>query len=212
MKIDFSFESIGNDFFERVKVLNIEDKKIWFDVVYGGAHMSELMHIGSMLGSKVNMFLGSVGELQKGSSSGDIIVPTYSYGEESSTKLYNRGAIDDCHYPDEELSEEVYKNISKEFNKKRGSLITCQATLGESWEDIMSWSKHGYVGVEMETATFFAVSRYFDIPSTALLYISDNLIEKETVNSTSHQNMSELRNQVRLHNYKLGLSTILSKF
>lgn len=134
---------------------------------------------------------------------------TFSYGEESSTKLYNRNAINDCHFADESLSTKIFYKLDKSFDPKRGPLVTCQAMLGETWEDIIEWSRQGYVGVEMETATFFAVSKHFSIPAGAILYISDNLIEKEIMFSQAHENAQERRNLVRAHNYKLAFEIIL---
>ena len=60
-------------------------------------------------------------------------------------------------------------------------MITCQAMLAETWEDICEWSSRGFYGVEMEASTVFAVSQHFKVPATAMLNIADNLIEKETI-------------------------------
>jgi len=50
-------------------------------------------------------------------------------------------------------------------------MTTCSAMLGETREDIQGRSSEGYYGVEMESATIFAVSNHFHIPSAAMIYI-----------------------------------------
>jgi purine-nucleoside phosphorylase len=211
LEYSYTIETLKDNFFETSRLINIGSKNIWFDIVYGGAYMSEALHIASKLGSKINIFLGSTGGLQTGATTGDIIVPSYSYGEESSTKIYNRTSIDNCHFPDKELSSEIYNKIDKQFNPKRGSIITCQAMLGETWTDIQRWSAEGYSGVEMETATFFAVSKHFKVPAAAILYIADNLIEKEDIFSEKYTTSKDKREQVREHIYQLALETLLKR-
>lgn len=199
---------LEHEFFSRVKVFTINNKRIWFDVVYGGAYMSELLHVACLLGSQKNIFTGSVGGLQKGSKSGDLIIPTYSFGDESSTRMYARDNLDNRYYPNKNLSSVIKAKISSEFKVAEGPLITCQAMLAETQEDVLMWSNEKYLGVEMETATFFAVSNHFKVPSSALLYISDNLIEGEIVNSESHLLAKERRDLAKVHNYKIALEVL----
>ena len=59
--------------------------------------------------------------------------------------------------------------------------MTCQAMMGESFEDIQQWTIEGFLGVEMEAATVFSVSNHFNVPSAAMIMVADNLIENETV-------------------------------
>lgn len=60
----------------------------------------------------------------------------------------------------------------------------------------------------METATVFAVSNHFKVPSAALLYVSDNLIKGQTVNDESHAKQKENREEVKDEVYKIGLQTL----
>lgn len=208
---DILIEQLEDEFFRGIKVIVIDGKRIWFDLVYGGAYLSELLHIGCLLGSQINLFLGCIGGLQQGLKSGDFVVPTFSVGEESSTKYYSRSTVSNCQFPDKKLTEDMFSQADPKYNPQKGSLVTCQAMLGETWEDIKTWSKQGYIGVEMETATFFAVSNYFHTPSSALLYIADNLIEKETILSASYQNQKDIRDEVLRHNYNLAFNTLLQR-
>lgn len=78
--------------------------------------------------------------------------------------------------------------------------------LGESWEDVESWSQQGYGAVEMEASTLFAVSSYFNVPSAALLYVGDNLIQKQTNLSPGFASQAE----VRAKRQKMLFSTAIS--
>ena len=81
--------------------------------------------------------------------------------------------------------------------------------MGEAWEDVKKWSHDGYYGVEMEIATVFAVSRHFDVPSVALIYVTDNLIKGQTVGDDSHVQQKEKREAVKNDVYRFGVQTLL---
>ncbi|MEI6352506.1 MAG: hypothetical protein WCO35_01045 [Candidatus Nomurabacteria bacterium] len=196
-------------FLSHVLEIKINNKNYWFVVMYGGAMLSEFVHLACLFGSKKNIHLGSCGGLEKDINSLDLIIPTYSYGDESTTRIYNKEAKDFKHFSDEKLSELLQKNLGTNFSTKRGPIITNQAMLGESLEDILSWSNDGYYGVEMEISTIFAVSKYFNVPSTALVYVSDNLIKGQTVGDESHTNEKEKRTELRKNILKAGLFTVI---
>ena len=208
---EFEVEDLGNlehNFFSNVRVFKINNKIIWFDVVYGSAYLSEFLHVSAMLGSKRNVFVGTCGGLQKGAQSADLVIPEYSFGDESSTRMYAKEIVDNRHYPDKKLTDMIKRELDGKFEMREGPILTCQAMLAETWEDIQRWSQEKYIGVEMETATFFAVSNFFKIPSSALLYITDNLIEGEIIHSQSHIDKKALRDEVRKYNYKVALRVL----
>jgi hypothetical protein len=164
--------------------LNVHGKRLWFFVVYGSSKTSEFTHLASLFGSKKNILLGSCGGLLKGAKMGDVIVPTESASDGTSTFTYDRTKAD-LQPSDTGLSESLAKSIGADFMVHRQKTATCQAMLGETYEDVQEWSAQGFAGVEMEAAAFFAVSNHFNVPSAAVLRIADNLIENETVHSES---------------------------
>ena len=189
--------------------LKIDNKNYWFIVMYGGALLSEYVHLASLFGSKKNIHIGSCGGLHPEMNSLDLIIPTWSYGNESTTRVYDREATDFKHYSDKDLSRSLKKNISNKYILRRGPLITVQAMMGETWDDVKSWSESGYYGVEMETATVFSFSKCFNVPSAALLYVSDNLIKGQTVGDDSHIQQKEIREKLKNDVYKIGLVTLI---
>lgn len=206
--IEYSHRKMDG-FLSRILELKINDKNYWFVVMYGGALLSEYIHLASLFGSKKNIHIGSCGGLHPEMESLDLIIPTWSYGNESTTRVYDREATDFKHYSDENLSKELEKNLPHKYTIKNGPIITVQAMMGETWDDVKSWSENGYYGVEMETATVFSVSKCFNVPSAALLYISDNLIKGQTAGDDSHIQQKEVREAVKNDVYKTGLLTLI---
>ena len=206
--IEYSTRTMDG-FLERVLEIKINDKNYWFVVMYGGTMLSEYVHLASLFGSKKNIHIGSCGGLNPSLKSLDFIIPTWSYGNESITRIYDREAKDFKHYPDTNLTELLKKNIEANHSAFRGPIITNQAMMGETWEDITSWSEEGYYGVEMETSTIFSISKNFNVPSTAIVYVSDNLIKGQTVGDEEHFKQKKNREEIRKDMFTASLKTLL---
>ncbi len=204
------YEQLGESFLREVLVFKINNKRFWFETGYGGAYISEIIHLGCMLGSKKNIVLGTCGGLIEAGKTGDIIIPTYSYGNESTTRMYNPNSEGHKHFSDKKLNELLKKRLVSGAKIYEGPIVTCQAMLFESWSDIENWSTEGYLGVEMETSTVFAVSEHFKVPASAMLVIADNLIKKETVLHGNYRNAKEDRYKVRDLIYKVALEELLA--
>ena len=202
--------NLQDSFFQNVLEFNLKEKKIWFDVAYGGAYLSELIHIACLFGSKKNFLVGSCGGLQKELKTGDIIIPTYTYGNESTTRMYQESG-DNKHYSDEKLSSNIKNAIDKKYTVRQGPLITCQSMMAETQEDVDTWEKEGYLGVEMESSTFFAISNHFNVPSTAIIHISDNLVKNELVGDKNYALTKQLREDLKEYKYKTILEKISSE-
>jgi purine-nucleoside phosphorylase len=202
-------EYIQDNFFSSIYEFEIGDKLIWFDVVYGGAYLSELLHVGCIFGSKKNFLVGTCGGLQKNLETGDLVIPTYTYGNESTTRIYQPDIKDHKHYADKELRKEFVKSIS-DYKIHSGPIITCQGMLGETPEDIKKWTEEGYLGVEMESSTFFAVSNSFNVPSVAVMHISDNLVKNILYGDEEMEKNREFRNKIRVYKYEKIMDNILT--
>jgi hypothetical protein len=209
LKLEEPPKHIEKDFFKNVVEFKLNGKRIWYDITYGGAYLSELANIACILGSKKNILLGSCGGLQTNLSAGDIIIPTYTYGNESATRMYQRDVTDNKHYPDEKLSKEIESSIDKKYTTYRGPVVTCQAMLGETKEDVDNWQKESYLAVEMESSTLFAVSNHYNVPSTAILHISDNLVKNELVGSDEYLASKAYRYELREYKYKIAFKELL---
>jgi purine-nucleoside phosphorylase len=209
MNIDFSVGKL-HGFLDHIFEINIGSKRYWFTVMYGSALLSEMIHLACLFGSKKNIHIGSCGGLSPRIDNMDLILPTWTYGNESTTRTYEPKAIDFKYYPDSILSDKLRRNISRNYKVLEGPIITNQSMMGETWEDVKSWSDCGYYGVEMETATVFSVSKHFNVPSAALIYVSDNLIKGQTVGDDSHILEKSKRELVKKDVYKAGILTLIN--
>jgi uridine phosphorylase len=200
-------KKLTHRFLRFIREVEIDGKKIWFMNGYGGAMLSEYLHWACLFGSKKNVFVGSCGGLKKGMKPGDFLIPTSSYGEESSVRIYNRESP--TQYPDKELSKSLKARLG---NVKiwEGPVVTCQAMIGETTEDVKNWAKSGYYGVEMETSTVFAVSGSFNVPAAAIMYVGDNLIEEHTNLSEDFANEEGLREARRKQEFKAAIEEVIS--
>jgi len=197
-------------FLYRILEITVDKKNYWFVVMYGGAMLSEYVHLACLFGSKKNIHIGSCGGLHPEMQSLDFVIPTWSYGNESTTRVYDREAKDFKHFSDKKLSELLEKNLANKYPLKKGPIMTNQAMMGETMDDVKLWSKQGYYGVEMETATVFSVSKHFNVPAAALIYVSDNLIKGQTIGDESHTAQKEAREMIKNDIYKIGLTTLMS--
>lgn len=205
----FEYGTLPN-FLSNMLEFNIEGKRYWFDVSYGGALLSEYIHLASLFGSKKNILIGTCGGLSPEIPSLDLIIPTYSFGNESATRMYNPEVLDNKHYADTDLSKSLKNRIDSQYKLWEGGTTTCQAMMAETKEDVENWSKEGFLGVEMEAATLFAVSKHFKVPSAALLVVSDNLIQGETVGSDSWIANKSKKEILKNEQFKVALEELLS--
>ncbi len=207
--LEAEINGLPHEFLRFAKEIRISDKTIWFAIGYGGAWLSEYLHWACLFGSKKNILLGSCGGLKPGITQGDFIVPTNSFSEESSAKIYNRES--NIHNSNVKLSERITKALKENDSTVwNGPMVTCQAMIGETLDDVKEWSKDGYYGVEMEASTIFAVSQHFNVPSAASLYVGDNLIEEHNNMSDEYTAEADTRKQNQLTQIKIGLSELLA--
>ena len=208
MNIQTDIVPLDNPFLRFIREFRIEGKTYWFMIGYGGAWLSEYLHWACLFGSEKNILLGSCGGLKPGMKPADFIIPTSSYAEESSARMYNRES--NVHVADVELSDRLAARIQEGAKVWRGPMVTCQAMIGETKEDVIQWSEQGYYAVEMEAATVFAVSTHFNVPSAASVYVADNLIEDHTAISEEYALEGDTRYQNQRKQIRAALEELLS--
>lgn len=204
------FTKLDDEFLSPILEFTVDDKKYWFTAVYGSALLCEFLHLACCFGSKKNIHIGSCGGLRKGATSRDVIIPEASYATESTAVAYEPDA-GNMFKPDLALSNRLLQTVQAQGHTvHQGKTMTYQAMLGETWEDIQNWAQQGYIGVEMEAATTFAISNHFNVPSGSVLMIADNLIEKETVLDHGYEQSRESRRKVSQDMFTAALIELLS--
>ena len=209
LALPYAEEKIEERFFGDIKSLRIGSKRIWFDVAYGAAYLSEVAHLACLFGSKANILLGTCGALRGNLNTGDTILPSSSYGNESATHMYQRENTMFVYDADPTLRGKIKMHLSQRATIDEGRLVTVQAMLAETKEDVDLWAREGYSGVDMESATFFAVSNHFNVPSAALLLVADNLVRNELVGDIGYEALRAQRTAIRKENYQIALKTLL---
>lgn len=204
-----TFRRLDDEFLEPIMEFTVFGKRYWFVIVYGGALLSEFLHLACLFGSKENILLGTCSGLKKGASSLDFIVPEWSFAKESSAKGYQP----DTGYrykADVELSERIVEALRlQNCVVHRDPTVTYQAMLSETWGDVVAWSEEGYGGVEMEAATVFAVSNHFEVPSAAILRIGDNLIGADPLAKYDIRQARSLRRKVSQEALDIALNELI---
>jgi purine-nucleoside phosphorylase len=200
---------IKDKFFSDIKSFKIGNKRIWLDIVYGAAYLSGVVHIACLLGSQKNILLGTCGGLLREMKTGQNVLPKSSYSNESATRMYQRNNESFIYSANKNLRLKIKKQLKPEDMVYEGNLMNVQAMLGETKEDVETWAANNYCGVDMESATFFAVSNHFKVPSVALLYVADNLVKKELTTDKNYQDLRKHRIKTKKENYKIALKTIV---
>lgn len=188
--------------------LKVHGKMYWYAPIMGTAVLAQYLHIASLLGSKCNLLLGTVGGLAPSMRTGELIVPTLSHGNENA-RFYDRENVAGTYAPNTTLSEKIAAQVPGNIKVWRGPTTTCEMMFAETQEDVNQWSKQGMLGVEMEAALIFSASKHFKIPAAALLYVADNLIEGQTMLDASYAQHEMPHTLVRQLQYNIGLRTLL---
>jgi purine-nucleoside phosphorylase len=208
--IAYEEEIITDSFFGQVKSVVVQGKRIWFEVAYGGAYLSELIHVACMLGCRRIIQVGSCGALRKDMQTGDLVLTTGSFGNESSTRMYARENDSHRYMANDSLRSRLKENMITERPIHEGLLMTVQAMLAETVEDVDAWSSQGYIGVDMESAITFAVAGHFKVPAAVLLMVADNLVNNRLVTDVDFAESRAFRESVRRDYYLTALRTLLS--
>lgn len=208
LKLEYSYKPFDDPDLEGVYELTINNKKYWYFAVMGAAVMHLHLHKGCLFGSKKNILVGTVGGLDPDGVPGEIIIPTETHGNDNTT-YYDRSNKGGIYSPDEKLISSLLKRLPEDHPVTRGKTITCEMLLAETKEDIEGWSKDGFLGVEMEAALVFAISKHFNIPGVALLSIGDNAVKDVGFHDKEFEETFELRRMVRRTLIKAAIEELL---
>lgn len=146
--------------------------------VFGGPMAA--LHAHTWLGAGVPAVvqLGWYGALQHGTSLGDVIVPRHAERQDGVSDWYlAKGILADA---SSDLAEAIAVNLAAhEVPVERQAIYSTPALLAESREVIADWSRHGWFGVDMETAATFAVAKSIGAKRAAALIRIDDLVAEE---------------------------------
>ena len=142
-----------------------------FSTAPGAAGTIEELHA---MGCQKFVICGGAGALVKGSRVGEIIIPTSAVRDEGTSYHYIEASREiTCHGGALETAVSALTEMGIPFIL--GKTWTTDAMYRETPEMIALRRNEGCITVEMETAAFFAVSKFYNIPLVQLLYAGDDV-------------------------------------
>lgn len=161
-----------NGLFEDVFVGRHNGVNVGYASVYGGSMASEIVHVFGTLGTRMVLQTGVCGALGDGIDAGDLVVATAARCAEGAAECYLPGVK--TVEPSPDLVADVMDITGCPVPRHAGPIWTTAALLAEGQAEIEQWHGEGYVAVDMETASVFAVAEYFGLRRVSLLYAFDN--------------------------------------
>jgi uridine phosphorylase len=151
-----------------VKILGKDGKKIF--LAYGGgigpSALCDKMEILIALGAKKFYIIGMCGGIAD-VNIGDIIVATKAIRDEGLSYHYLEKTIE------VKASESLLGNLKKMEGAKFGAVWTSDTMYREVISKYNKYKKHGVLGIDMETASAYAVCIYRNVEVVSLLIVSD---------------------------------------
>ncbi|AWS00097.1 purine-nucleoside phosphorylase [Metallosphaera hakonensis] len=143
----------------------------------GGPSMAIVFEELHMLGGSTFVRLGTVGALRQDIRLGEYIIPTgasYNLGGLFFQYLGELTSVSAT--PDLELTSRLISHFeSLSYKYHLGNVFSSDAFYAEDEHFVKKWSSRGNIGVEMECATLFFLSKLKGARSSAVLVVSDNL-------------------------------------
>jgi len=145
---------------------------------FGGPMAALYAHTWCGAGVKTIVQLGWYGALQPGTRLGDVVVPRHAERQDGVSDWYlAKGILADA---TPGLAGAIVDNLHRRgipYNEH--AIYSTPALLAESREVIADWSRHGWHGVDMETAATFAVAKHLGARRAAALLRIDDLVSEE---------------------------------
>jgi uridine phosphorylase len=152
--------------------------KVGLAAAFGGPMAAVHAHTWLAAGVPAVAQLGWFGALQHGSDLGDVVVPRHAERQDGVSDWYlPKGILADA-------SVDLAAGVRAELDRRgvpndAHAIYSTPALLAESRDVIADWSRHGYFGVDMETAATFAVGKSLNAMRVAALIRLDDLVAEE---------------------------------
>jgi len=168
-------------YLEDVRELNFPDifwgrwkeKKIAFCCAYGAARTVEIIHIFAAIGTPLAVQIGTCGGLQPYLKPGDIILPDVALCREGVAQMY--GTPDAVTGSSQWLDGAENRLKLRQHTVYRGTHVTWSSLFTETAQMMQAWHRAGFLSVEMETATTYAVAQAFGMAAVSMVVVWDEL-------------------------------------
>ena len=124
--------------------------------------------------------IGTCGALQNDIDCGDIIVADSAWAGDC-LSLHYGFSYGDRIDADRELTVALADSMQRQgLPVRKGPIVTTGAAFRETAELLDSWNSDGYLGVELEASSLFALGDYLEISTAISLLVTDNPVRMET--------------------------------
>ena len=152
--------------------------RVALSACFGGPMAAMFAHTWCGAGVKTVVQLGWYGALQPGTQLGDVVVPRHAERQDGASDWYLATGILADATP--ELAQAISERLRRrDIPVNEHAIFSTPALLAESREVIADWSRHGWHGVDMETAATFAVAKHLGARRAAALLRIDDLVSEE---------------------------------
>ena len=153
-------------------------KIAWAQTASGGCNLLDNLIICSEMKFKKCIFIGAVGGLSNNFEIGDFCTPVECISGVYASHYFDKELTGfspfDKIYPDINFVEKIIK-LSKENNYSlKTAKVFCTDSIALEYSHLDEIRATGAELIEMETSTFYTVTALMEIPSIALLVVSDN--------------------------------------
>lgn len=157
---------------------NHQGTRVALATCFGGPMAAMFAHTWCGAGVKTVVQLGWYGALQSGTKLGDVVVPRHAERQDGVSDWYlPKGILADA---TPELAAAIAARLrERAIPVHEKPIYSTPALLAESREIIADWSRHGWHGVDMETAATFAVAKHLGARRAAALVRIDDLLSEE---------------------------------
>ena len=172
----------------------------------GSANAATIMDLLSAIHPKAALFLGKCGGVKKKNKVGDLILPIAAIRGEGTSNDYFPPEVPAL--PAFSLEKAISTTI-RDYGRDywTGTVYTTNRRVWEHDEEFKEYlRKTRCMAVDMETATIFSVGFYNEIPTGALLLVSDNPMVPEGV-KTEESDKQVNRNYVGEH-LRIGIDSL----
>ncbi|MCP4543549.1 MAG: hypothetical protein GY832_41075 [Chloroflexi bacterium] len=168
-----------NSVLDDVFIGDLHGYPVAYASVYGAPMTSEVVHVFGILGTPLVIQTGCCGALADEIASGDLFAATEAFCGEGAAQYYEPAEKTVAASLD--LGEWIAAKQPDSVKLHTGRIYTTSALFAEGMEDVNAWFQAGFAAVDMETATTFAVAKYFDMDRASLLFAFDNPRQKEHI-------------------------------
>jgi uridine phosphorylase len=145
---------------------------------YGAPRTAEVVHIAVRVGAALAIQLGSCGVLQDEVRPGDVVVPEHALGLDGVTPHY---AADPLARASGTWVEHAATALAaRHVDVHQGPSVTWPTLFSQPLERVRAWQAEGYLGVDMESATTFAVAARFGAAAVSMLVAWDEVLAERS--------------------------------